>query len=59
MVKIMAVVTTRRDGFGGATPLFFARDREQLQTLAHLLEKLLNAAAQELDKDSFLIVYRE
>lgn len=59
MVKIMAVVTMRESGYGGGTPLFVARDKEELQKLAHSLEKILNAAAHQLNEDSFLIVYRE
>ncbi|WP_027093671.1 capping complex subunit for YIEGIA [Cohnella thermotolerans] len=58
MVKIMAVVTTEKESVGGGAPLFYARDKEEMQELAHLLEKLLNAAAHQLNEHSFLIVYR-
>lgn len=58
MVKIIGVVTTRASGFGGGMPLFIARGKEELQALAHMLEKTLNAAAHQIDEDSFLIVYR-
>ncbi|CAM3776907.1 hypothetical protein COLU111180_07865 [Cohnella lubricantis] len=55
----MAVVTTRESGFAGGTPVFLARDKEELQALSHSLEKILNAAAHQLNEDSFLLVYRQ
>jgi diaminopimelate decarboxylase len=58
MAKIVGVVATRDVDVGGGAPIFYAKDREQLQSIAHLLEKLLDSAAHEVNKDLFIIVNR-
>jgi hypothetical protein len=52
------VVTTDRENVGGGAPIFYAANREQLQTIAHLLEKILDSAAHEMNEDLFIIVDR-
>ena len=58
MAKIASIVTTERDKVGGGSPIFYAEDREQLQKVAHLLEKVLDCAAHEVDEHLFIIVDR-
>lgn len=58
MAKIVSVVTTDRNKVGGGAPIFYAEDREELQRIAHLLEKIMDCAAHSIDKDLFLIVDR-
>jgi hypothetical protein len=58
MAKIVGVVTTDHGSVGGGAPIFFVRNREDLQRVAHLLEKLLDSAAHEVHEDLFVIVDR-
>jgi diaminopimelate decarboxylase len=58
MAKIVGVVATRDVDVGGGAPIFYAKDREHLQAIAHLLEKVLDSAAHEVNKDLFIIVNR-
>ncbi|MFC4599097.1 capping complex subunit for YIEGIA [Cohnella hongkongensis] len=59
MAKIVSVVATKREEVGGGAPIFYAKDREQLQKVAHLLEKVLDCAAHTISEDLFIIVERE
>ncbi|QJD82402.1 capping complex subunit for YIEGIA [Cohnella herbarum] len=59
MAKIVGVVTTNRQKVGGGSPIFFANDREELQKIAHLLEKIMDCAAHLIDEDLFIIVKRQ
>jgi hypothetical protein len=58
LAKIAGVITTDRKSVGGGSPIFYATDREDLQKVAHLLEKLLDCAVHEVHKDLFIIVDR-
>lgn len=58
MVRIAGVITTDRNSVGGGSPIFYARDREDLQKVAHLLEKVLDCMAHEVHEDLFIIVDR-
>ena len=58
MAKIVGIVTTDHGNVGGGAPIFYATDQEHLQTISHLLEKVLDCAAHEVDKGLFIIVDR-
>jgi hypothetical protein len=58
VANIVGVVTTKQGSVAGGAPIFYVEDREQLQTFSHLLEKLLDCAAHEVNKDLFIIVNR-
>lgn len=58
MAKISAIVTTRKEETAGGAPIFWTPDREKLQTLANLLEKVLDCAAHQLHEDLIIIVDR-
>ncbi|WP_239614118.1 capping complex subunit for YIEGIA [Cohnella mopanensis] len=58
MARIVGIVTTDHGNVGGGSPIFYASSREQLQRLAHLLEKILDSAAHEMNEDLFIIVDR-
>jgi hypothetical protein len=58
LVKIAGIITTDRNNIGGGSPIFYAKDREDLQKVAHLLEKVLDCAAHEVHEDLFIIVDR-
>ncbi|MFC5467792.1 hypothetical protein ACFPPD_03615 [Cohnella suwonensis] len=58
MAKIVGIVTTARESVGGGAPIFIAKDREDLQTVSHLLEKVLDCAVHEVHSDLFIIVDR-
>ncbi len=59
MARIVGVVTTKPDRAGGGAAIFYAKDREELQRVAHLLEKILDCAAHTIDEDLFIIVERD
>ena len=59
MSNIVGVVTTDKTSVAGGAPIFHARNREDLQQIAHLLEKLLDCAAHEIHPDLFIIVNRK
>ncbi|WP_256757270.1 hypothetical protein [Cohnella sp. WQ 127256] len=58
MAKIVGIITTDRNRVGGVGPIFVARDRDHLQKISHLLEKVLDCAAHTVDEDLFIIVDR-
>lgn len=58
MAKIVGVITTDEKSIGGGAPIFFTKNREDLQKVAHLLEKVLDCAAHEVNKELFIIVDR-
>ncbi|MFD0670443.1 hypothetical protein [Cohnella sp. GCM10027633] len=59
MANIIGIVTTDKDSVGGGAPIFVAGSREDLQHMAHLLEKVLDCAAHEVHEDLFIIVNRK
>jgi hypothetical protein len=58
MAKIVGVVTTDHNSVAGGAPIFFAKDREDLQKVSHLLEKVLDCGAHQVHEDLFIIVDR-
>lgn len=58
MAKIVGVVTTQKEKIGGGAPIFIASDRDELQSISFLLEKILDCAAHEINPDIFIIVDR-
>lgn len=58
MAKIVSVITTDKGIVGGGAPIFYAKDREDLQKISHLLEKVLDSAAHEVHVDLFILVDR-
>lgn len=59
MARIVGIVTTIREYVGGGAPIVFAKDREHLETVAQLLEKILDCAAHAIDEDLMIIVARD
>jgi hypothetical protein len=58
MARLVSVITTDKEIVGGGAPIFYAKDREDLQKVSHLLEKVLDCAAHEVHEDLFIIVDR-
>ncbi|MFC5531726.1 capping complex subunit for YIEGIA [Cohnella yongneupensis] len=59
MANIVGVITTKQGSVAGGAPIFIAEDREDLQRISHLLEKVLDCAAHEVHEDLFIIVNRK
>lgn len=59
MSNIVGIVTTEKASVAGGSPIFIADGREDLQRIAHLLEKVLDCAAHEVHPDLFIIVNRK
>lgn len=55
--KIVAVVALQADKVGGGAPIFVADTKEQLQQIAFSLEKILDAAAHELNDGTMILVH--
>lgn len=53
---IVAVVTTQREKVGGGAPIFYVGSSEELEKWSFSLEKIMNANAHELSKDTMIIV---
>jgi hypothetical protein len=58
VAKIVGIITTDQGSVGGGAPIFFTKNREDMQKIAHLLEKLMDCAAHEVHKDLFIVVDR-
>jgi hypothetical protein len=58
LAKIAGVITTDHKNVGGGSPIFYVGDREDLQKVAHLLEKILDCAVHEVNEDLFILVDR-
>lgn len=59
MANIVGVVTTIQGSVAGGAPIFYAKERDELQRIAHLLEKVLDCAVHEVNEDLFIIVNRK
>ncbi|MBS4202007.1 hypothetical protein KHA93_20580 [Bacillus sp. FJAT-49732] len=58
-VSIVAVVTTKEAGIsGGGAPFFIVENEEALQKVSMSLERILDAAASEIDENTIVIVAR-
>jgi predicted RNase H-related nuclease YkuK (DUF458 family) len=58
VVKIVSIVTTNEKRVGGGAPIFYTKSRVELQKVAHLLEKVMDCAAHEVNEELFIIVDR-
>ncbi|RUS48156.1 hypothetical protein [Cohnella sp. AR92] len=58
MAKIVAVVTSKPEKVGGGLPVFHAEDQKEAEGLAHLMEKILDAAAHRLEDHLYILVDR-
>ncbi|CAG7641363.1 hypothetical protein ACFQI7_11770 [Paenibacillus allorhizosphaerae] len=56
MGRIVAVVTLDDQKVGGGAPIFVAGSPEEQQQTAFKLEKILDAAAHDLQNGTFIIV---
>ncbi len=56
MANIEAVVTLHASMVDGGAPIFVVENEEELQKLAFLLEKLLDASAHDLSNGTFILV---
>ncbi|MFC4768892.1 capping complex subunit for YIEGIA [Effusibacillus consociatus] len=53
---ILAVITTSPEKVAGSSPIFFAKDAEELQFIAFTLEKILDGIAHEVKPDIMIVV---
>nr|WP_156807504.1 hypothetical protein [Effusibacillus pohliae] len=53
---ILAIITTSPDTVGGGSPIFYAKDRQELQATAFTLEKILDGMAHEVNPQIMIIV---
>ncbi|MEF2244939.1 MULTISPECIES: capping complex subunit for YIEGIA [unclassified Paenibacillus] len=56
MAKITAIVSTNDKMVDGGAPIFIVPDEHQLQEMAFLLEKILDASAHDLKNGVFILV---
>ena len=57
--EIAAIVTMKPENIqGGGTPVFVVNDQNELQTVSMTLEKIMDAAAHEIDTKTLIIVVR-
>lgn len=55
--KIAAIISIYADKIGGGAPIFVAESKDQLQQVAFTLEKILDAAAHELNDGTIILVH--
>ncbi|MCJ8010108.1 hypothetical protein ACFFF5_21505 [Lederbergia wuyishanensis] len=59
IASIVAVVTTKQGNIqGGGAPFFIVEDADALQKVSLSLERILDAAASEIDENTIVIVAR-
>ncbi|WP_232696303.1 capping complex subunit for YIEGIA [Brevibacillus daliensis] len=56
MKEISAIITTRREDVSGGTPVFVAKDEQEMQDIAFLLEKILDGMVHEIAPRILVIV---
>lgn len=56
---IIAVITADRNKIGGGVPIFYCETREEIQTIAFTLEKILDATAHDVKNGTMIIVKHE
>ncbi|MFJ7935951.1 capping complex subunit for YIEGIA [Sporosarcina sp. NPDC096371] len=57
--EIVAVVTMKPETIqGGGVPVFIAENKKHLQKTSLLLEKIMDAAAHEIEEETIIIVAR-
>jgi len=59
MSTVKAIVTTQPGKVDGGAPIFVADGRKELEELAFLLEKILDASAHDLKNGTFILVKHE
>ncbi len=55
--KIAAIIALQANNVGGGAPIFVAETKEQQQQVAFTLEKILDAAAHELNDGIIILVH--
>lgn len=55
--KIVAVIALQADKVGGGAPIFVTESKERQQQIAFTLEKILDAAAHELNDGTIILVH--
>ncbi|MBS4219743.1 hypothetical protein KHA96_15620 [Bacillus sp. FJAT-49711] len=59
VTSIAAIVTTKQENIkGGGAPIFIVKDKDALQKVSMSLERILDAAASEIDENTIIIVAR-
>lgn len=53
---ILAVITSTPDKVGGSSPIFYAKDEKDLQSIAFTLEKILDGIAHEVTAEIMIVV---
>lgn len=57
--EIVAIVTMKPETIqGGGAPVFIVEDKKGLQKISLTLEKIMDAAAQEIEEETIIIVAR-
>ncbi|WP_028548684.1 capping complex subunit for YIEGIA [Paenibacillus sp. UNC451MF] len=56
MGRIVAIVTADRDKVAGGSPIFWVKDAADQQKIAFKLEKILDAAAHDLENGTMILV---
>jgi hypothetical protein len=54
--KIMAIVTSYKERVAGGAPIFIVEKEAELQKVAFLLEKILDASAHDLQNGTMVLV---
>nr|WP_142504316.1 hypothetical protein [Melghirimyces algeriensis] len=53
---ILAIVSTDREQVAGGAPIFYAKNKEQMEETAFLLEKILDGMVHELNSRTKIVV---
>lgn len=53
---ILAVISLNKDLVSGGAPIFFARNEEEMETVAGYLEKILDAMVHDLGNGTYIVV---
>lgn len=57
--EIVAIITMKPEFFqGGGAPIFIVQDKKHLQMVSLTLEKIMDAAAHEVEEQTIIIVAR-
>lgn len=54
---ILAVVTLDSERVGGGAPIFYARDRQEMERIAKFLSQILNSSVHDLENDTYILVH--
>lgn len=54
--NILAVITTNMEMVSGGAPIFFARNEEEMETVAGYLSTILDAMVHDLGNGSYIVV---